>query len=54
MNLNDSPDKNRAVAFSILLRLIVNNKGELRLDCRRNPWNLTNIIDWNGAGKPEK
>ncbi len=54
INLNDS-DKNKSGGVLYpAAQLIINNKGELQFELRRNPWNLTNIIDWNGAGKQEK
>lgn len=54
INLNDS-DKNKSSGVLYpAAQLIINNKGELQFELRRNPWNLTNIIDWNGAGKQEK
>lgn len=32
-------------------QLIVNKKGELQWDLRRNPWKLVNIIDWQNGEK---
>ena len=54
INLDDAnKDKSSGVLYPAS-QLIVNNKGELQFELRKNPWNLTNIIDWNGAGKQEK
>jgi hypothetical protein len=52
-DLNDS-DKNKSVGVLYpAAQLIINKQGQLQFELRRNPWNLVNIIDWNGAGKPE-
>jgi hypothetical protein len=32
-------------------QLIVNKKGQLQWDLRRNPWKLVNIIDWQNGEK---
>jgi hypothetical protein len=54
IDLNDS-DKNKSGGVLYpAAQLIINKKGELQFELRKNPWNLTNIIDWNGAGKQEK
>jgi hypothetical protein len=54
IDLNDA-DKNKSSGVLYpAAQLIINNKGELQFELRKNPWNLTNIIDWNGAGKQEK
>jgi len=53
-DLNDADNKKSAGVLYPAAQLIINNKGELQFDLRKNPWNLTNIIDWNGAGKQEK
>jgi hypothetical protein len=53
IDLNDK-DKNKSGGVLYpASQLIVNNKGELQFELRKNPWNLVNIIDWNGAGKGE-
>jgi hypothetical protein len=54
IDLNDS-DKNKSSGVLYpAAQLIINKKGELQFELRKNPWNLVNIIDWNGAGKQEK
>ena len=46
---NTDKDKSTGVLFPAS-QLIINNKGELQFELRKNPWKLTNIIDWNKAG----
>jgi hypothetical protein len=53
-NLNDADNKKSGGVFYPASQLIVNKQGELQFELRQNPWNLVNIIDWNGAGKGEK
>jgi hypothetical protein len=49
-DLNDAEkDKSTGVLFPAS-RLIINKKGELQFELRKNPWKLVNIIDWNKAG----
>jgi hypothetical protein len=50
-DLNDADNKKSKGVLYPAAQLIVNKKGELQFDLRRNPWNLVNVIDWNGAGK---
>src|SRR5580698_472319 len=52
--LNDADTKKSTGVLYPAAQLIINKKGELQFELRKNPWNLTNIIDWNGAGKQEK
>jgi hypothetical protein len=53
IDLNDS-DKNKSSGVLYpAAQLIINKQGQLQFELRRNPWKLVNIIDWNGAGKPE-
>jgi hypothetical protein len=54
INLNDSDKSKSSGVLYPAAQLIINKKGELQFELRRNPWNLVNIIDWNGAGKQEK
>jgi len=42
-------DKSTGVLFPAS-QLIINNKGELQFELRKNPWKLVNIIDWDKAG----
>lgn len=52
-DLNDS-DKNKSSGLLYpAAQLIINKKGQLQFELRRNPWQLTNIIDWNQAGTKE-
>jgi hypothetical protein len=52
--LNDA-DKNKSGGVLYpAAQLIINKQGELQFELRQNPWNLVNIIDWNGAGKQQK
>ena len=46
---NANKDKSTGVLFPAC-QLIINKKGELQFELRRNPWKLVNIIDWNKAG----
>jgi hypothetical protein len=53
-NLDDA-DKNKSGGVLYpASQLIINKQGELQFELRQNPWNLVNIIDWNGAGKSAK
>jgi hypothetical protein len=54
IDLNDADNKKSTGVLYPAAQLIINKKGELQFELRKNPWNLTNIIDWNGAGKQEK
>jgi hypothetical protein len=52
--LNDK-DKNKSGGDLFpAAQLIVNKKGELQWDLRRNPWKLVNIIDWQNGEKGDK
>jgi hypothetical protein len=52
--LNDADNKKSGGVLYPASQLIVNKQGELQFELRQNPWNLVNIIDWNGAGKKAK
>jgi len=53
-DLNDSDkDKNSGVLYPAA-QLIINKEGQLEFNLNKNPWKLTNIIDWNKAGSQEK
>ncbi len=54
IDLNDSDKSKSSGVLYPAAQLIINKKGELQFELRKNPWNLVNIIDWNGAGKQEK
>ncbi len=50
IDLNDA-DKNKSTGVLYpASQLIINKKGELQFELRKNPWKLVNIIDWNKAG----
>jgi hypothetical protein len=49
IDLNDADNKKSAGVLYPAAQLIINKKGELQFELRKNPWNLVNIIDWNGA-----
>ena len=51
IDLNDQDKKKSGGTLYPASQLIINKKGELQFELRQNPWNLVNIIDWNGAGK---
>jgi hypothetical protein len=34
-------------------KLVLNKEGQVEFQLYKNPWKLTNIIDWEKAGKPE-
>ena len=47
----DDADKNKSSGVLYpASQLIINKKGELQFELRKNPWKLVNIIDWNKAG----
>ena len=47
----DNADKNKSTGILFpASQLIINKKGELQFELRKNPWKLVNIIDWNKAG----
>jgi hypothetical protein len=50
VNIDDKDKKKNGGVLYPASQLIINNKGELQIELRQNPWNLVNIIDWNKAG----
>jgi hypothetical protein len=50
INIDDKDKKKNGGVLYPASQLIINSKGELQVELRRNPWNLVNIIDWNKAG----
>lgn len=49
----DINDQDKSKSTGVLLpaaQLIINEDGELQMELYRNPWRLTNIIDWNNKG----
>jgi hypothetical protein len=53
IDLNDKDKKKSGGVLYPASQLIINKKGELQFELRRNPWKLVNIIDWNKAGSKE-
>jgi len=53
IDFNNADKKKSGGVLYPASQLIINNKGELQFELRRNPWNLVNIIDWNGAGQKQ-
>jgi len=50
----DNTDKDKSTGFLYpAAQLIINKDGQLEFQLNKNPWKLTNIIDWNKAGMPE-
>ena len=52
-DLNDADSKKSTGVLYPAAQLIINKKGELQFELRKNPWQLVNIIDWNKAGSKE-
>src|SRR5580704_585463 len=53
IDINDSDkDKSGGVLYPAT-KFIINKDGQLEFQLFKNPWKLTNIIDWDKAGKPE-
>ena len=52
-DLNDKHKKKSSGVLYPASQLIINKQGQLQFELRQNPWNLVNIIDWNGAGTKE-
>ena len=46
IDINDQDKNKSAGVLYPAAQLIINADGELQLELRRNPWQLTNIIDW--------
>lgn len=52
----DLDDSDKSKSSGVLLpaaQLILNKEGQLEFQLNKNPWKLTNIIDWNKAGVPK-
>ena len=53
IDINDSDkDKSGGVLYPAT-KFVINKDGQLEFQLFKNPWKLTNIIDWDKAGKPE-
>ena len=46
INIDDQNKKNSKGTLFPATQLVVNDKGELQWELRKNPWQLVNIIDW--------
>ncbi len=46
ININDQNKKESKGVLFPATQLIVNSEGNLQWELRKNPWDLTNIIDW--------
>ncbi len=47
IDINDKEPKKSAGTLFPATQLIINKEGQLQWELRKNPWQLTNIIDWN-------
>jgi hypothetical protein len=47
IDINDKEPKKSAGTLFPAAQLTINSEGQLQWDLRKNPWELTNIIDWN-------
>lgn len=53
IEINDSDkDKSSGVLYPAT-KVVLNKEGQVEFQLYKNPWKLTNLIDWNKAGKPE-
>jgi hypothetical protein len=53
IEINDSDkDKSGGILYPAT-KFVINKDGQLEFQLFKNPWKLTNIIDWDKAGKPE-
>jgi len=50
-DMNEQDNNKSAGVLYPAAQLIINTDGALELALRRNPWQLTNIIDWKPKGK---
>ncbi len=47
IEINDTDSKKSSGTLLPATQLIINKEGQLQWEARKNPWQLTNIIDWN-------
>lgn len=52
-DINDKDKSKTAGVLYPAAQLVINKEGQLEFQLNRNPWKLTNIIDWNQAGVPK-
>jgi hypothetical protein len=50
IEINDQDSKKSSGVLYPAAQLVINNNGDLQWELRRNPWQLTNIIDWKPKG----
>jgi hypothetical protein len=53
IEINDSDKDKSAGVLYPATKLVLNKEGQVEFQLFKNPWKLTNIIDWDKAGKPE-
>ncbi|HEY1468289.1 MAG TPA: hypothetical protein VGF61_04550 [Candidatus Acidoferrum sp.] len=52
-DINDKDKSKTAGVLYPAAQLVINKEGQLEFQLNKNPWKLTNIIDWNQAGTPK-
>jgi hypothetical protein len=50
IEINDSDKGKSGGVLYPAAQLVINKEGQLEFQLNKNPWKLTNIIDWNEAG----
>jgi hypothetical protein len=53
IDINEQDNSKSAGVLYPAAQLIINTDGDLQLELLRNPWQLTNIIDWKPKGKEQ-
>jgi hypothetical protein len=53
IEINDSDKDKSAGVLYPATKVVLNKEGQVEFQLFKNPWKLTNIIDWDKAGKPE-
>jgi hypothetical protein len=53
IEINDQDKSKNSGVLYPAAQLAINKEGQLQIELRKNPWKLTNIIDWNQAGTPK-
>jgi hypothetical protein len=53
IEINDSDKEKSGGILYPATKFVINKDGQLEFQLFKNPWKLTNIIDWDKAGKPE-
>ena len=53
IEINDKDKNKSAGVLYPAAQLVINKEGQLEFQLNKNPWKLTNIIDWNKAGVPK-